>query len=68
MSLCCCSLAGTATCRYYSNNPNAEPSQHRTYITTNYTIESQDVFPDDYEDYYIEIHFKRRNKDESRMD
>lgn len=37
MSVCCCSLAGTAACRYCNNNPYAEPSPYRTIttITTN---------------------------------
>lgn len=30
--ICCCSLAGTAACRYCQNNPNAESSP---YITRN---------------------------------
>lgn len=35
MSVCCCSLAGTAACKYCSNNPNAErPPVVSTFITT----------------------------------
>ena len=34
MSLCCCSLAGTAACKYCSNNPNVDtPPPVRTYTT-----------------------------------
>lgn len=34
MSSCCCSLAGTAACRYCTNNPYAEtPPPVRTYTT-----------------------------------
>ena len=35
MSVCCCSMAGTAACKYCSNNQNAErPPVVRTYTTT----------------------------------
>ena len=30
---CNCSLAGTAACKYCYNNPNAEPSPYRVYIS-----------------------------------
>ena len=34
MTVCCCSLAGTAACRTCTNNPNAEtPPPVRTYTT-----------------------------------
>ena len=36
--VCCCSLAGTAACRYCSNNPYSEPSPYRTIITHDYII------------------------------
>lgn len=34
MSVCCCSLAGTAACKHCPNNPNAEPSPYKTVIST----------------------------------
>lgn len=35
MTVCCCSLAGTAACRTCSNNPNAEtPPPVRTYTVS----------------------------------
>ena len=37
MAICCCSLAGTAACRTCFNNPDAEISPYKTYITNTYT-------------------------------
>ena len=33
MSVCCCSLAGTAACKHCSNNPFAESVWSNTYTT-----------------------------------